>query len=302
MSTTANTPEAQLRAYLHKIALQGVLFVLNLPETRFTRWLVYRFFGRLFTNVIDVAVEFDRRIGAQGVQAGCQYVALCCGTPAKVHGVENIPAEGPLLLAANHPGFFDTMVILGQLPRDDVRVVVGGVPYFTEMPHAREYIFYTDQSPQQRVRVLRESVRHLRQGGAVLIYPTGMADPDPDHMEGAHEQIELWSESVALMMRQAPQTLLVPVFVSGILAPRFLNHPIARVQPNRRYRQRVGEFFQLYRQFRQVDVPPMAQPRLSFSRPVSLPELAGTTGGKDILPAVIGRAQDALALHMKNLL
>ncbi|HKJ26430.1 MAG TPA: 1-acyl-sn-glycerol-3-phosphate acyltransferase [Anaerolineales bacterium] len=298
MSAAANTPDGSLRDYLHQVALQGILFVLNMPETRFTRWLVTRLFGRMFLNVIDVAVEFDHRVGEEGVQKGCQFISLRCGTPAKVHGAEQLPAEGPLLLVSNHPGYFDTMVILGHLPRRDVRVVVGGVPYFNEMPHVRQYIFYTDHSPQQQVQVLRDSVRYLNGGGCVLIYPTGMADPDPDVMDGAHAQIERWSKSVALMMRRAPAAKLVPVTVSGILAQKYLNHPVARIQPKVRYRQRVAEFFQLYQQFRRTDVPPLARPRVSFGKPVSLAELSEHSVGKELLPSVIGCAQAGLDAHM----
>ena len=46
------------------------------------------------------------------------------------------------------------------------------------------------------------------------------------------------------MLRQAPETRLVPVAVSGILSERFLGHPVARIQPRQRYRQRVAELFQ----------------------------------------------------------
>ena len=34
---------------------------------------------------------------------------------------------------------------------------------------------------------------------------------------------------------------LVPVAVSGILSARFLSHPVARIQPRQRYRQRVAD-------------------------------------------------------------
>lgn len=298
MSTAASTPEDDLRDYLHRVALQGVLFILNLQDNRLSRWFVRRSFGHFFTNVIDVAVEFDCIIGAEGITAGCQYVALICGEPAAVHGLENLPAEGPLLLASNHPGIFDSMAILGQLPRSDLRVVAGGVPYLNEMPNARKHIFYTDHSPQASVQVLRKSVRHLRSGKCVLIFPTGLADPDPDHMDGARERIERWSGSVAVMMRQAPETMLVPVTVSGILSPKYLNHPAALIQPRVRFRQRVAEFFQLFRQFQRKGVPPMSRPRLTFGAPIGLEKLMEEAGGKDIMPAVIGRAQAVVDEHM----
>ena len=300
MSTTANSPEKNLRQHLLSVGLQGVLFVLNLPDTPFTRRMVFRLFPRLFTNVLDAAVEFDRLIGEQDVRAGCEYIALRCGTPPEVSGLANLPKEGPLLLASNHPGYFDSMVVVSQLPRSDVRVVVGGVPYFNEMPNAKEYLYYTDHTPQQSVRVLRDCVRHLRKGGCVMIFPTGLADPDPDYMDGAHERITQWSESLAVMMRQAADTSLVPVTVSGILAPKFMRHPIARLQAKPRIHQRVAEFFQMYYQFRRAETPPFARPRVSFGAPLTRPELEAAAGGKEIMPEVIAAAQQALAVHMQR--
>lgn len=298
MSTAANSSEADLRAHLHNVGIQGALFVLNLPDNRFFRGMISRLFGRLFENVIQTAVEFDRRVGEDGVAAGCGYVAELCGTPPEAVGLEHIPPEGPLLLASNHPGFFDSMAILSQLPRNDVQVVVGGVPYFNELPHVRQYVLYTDHSTEQSVRVLRACVRHLRRGGCVLIFPTGLADPDPDCMAGARERILEWSESLGVMMRQAPETRLLTVTISGILAPRFLRHPVVRLQSKPRLRQRAAEFFQMVQQFRRAETPPLAQPRISFREPLRLPELETAAGGKEIMPEIVAAAQAGLDAHM----
>lgn len=300
MSAAASSFEEDLRAHLFNVGIQGALFVLNLPDTSLTRWLVSRLFGRLFGNVVDAAVEFDRRVGAESVQAGSAYVSGLCGAPPQVSGKNNIPLEGPLLLASNHPGYFDSMVVLSQLPRSDVKIIVSGVPYFNELPHVGQHVLYTDHSTQQNVRVLRECVRHLRQGGCVLIFPTGLADPDPDCMNGARQRILEWSDSLAVMMRHAPQTQLLPVSVSGILAPKYLRHPAARMQSKPRLRQRVAEFFQMVHQFRRVGTPPLGRPRLSFGSPLTLPELEAAAGGKEIMPEITAAAQAVLDVHMKG--
>lgn len=291
-------PGDDLRAYLYQTGIQGILFVLNLPDNRVTRRLVNGLFGRFFVNVIDAAVTFDEMIAERSLSEACAWIAAYCGTPAEVHGIEHIPADGPLLLACNHPGYFDTMAIAAQLPREDLRVVVGGVPYFTELPNTSKFIFYTDLTPSSSVRVLRNSVAHLRRGGMVLIYPTGQADPDPDVLPGASARLEDWSQSVAVMLRQAPETRLVPVAVSGILSERFLGHPVARIQPRQRYRQRVAELFQMYRQFRDADCPPLSAPRVSFGEPARGGDLLAEAGRDGLMPAVVARARETLNSHM----
>lgn len=291
-------PGDDLRAYLYQTGIEGILFVLNLPDNRVTRWIVEWLFGRFFANVIDTAVTFDEMIAERSLSEACAWIAARCGAPAMVYGVENIPVEGPALLACNHPGYFDTMAVAAQLPRDDLRVVVGGVPYFTELPNTSKFIFYTDLTQSSSVRVLRNCVAHLRAGGIALIYPTGQADPDPDVLSGASAQLEDWSRSVAVMLRRVPETRLVPVAVSGILSARFLRHPVARVQTRQRYRQRVAELFQMYRQFREADYPPLSAPRVSFGEAVSGGELLARAGKDGLMPAVIASARNTLDEHM----
>jgi len=260
--------------------------------------MVERFFGAFFKNVIDTAVTFDEMIAERSLIEACAWISARCGAAAQVSGAENIPKSGPVLLACNHPGYFESMVIAAQLPREDLRVVVGGVPYFTELPNTRQHIFYTDLTPSSSVRVLRNSVAHLRAGGSVLIYPTGKADPDPDALPGASAQLEDWSQSVAVMLGRVPETRLVPVAASGILSSRYLRHPIARIQPRQRYRQRVAELFQMYRQFRDAGCPPLSRPLLSFGEPVSGAALLARAGKEGLMPAVISRARETLRGHM----
>jgi len=293
-------PANDLRAYLYQTGVQGILFILNLPDNRVTRRMVKRLFGRFFVNVIDKAVTFDEMIADRSLREACAWISACCGRLAGVHGIEKLPMEGPVLLASNHPGYFDTMAIAAQLPREDLRVMVGGVPYFTELPNTGKYIFYTDLTPSSSVRVLRKSVAHLRTGGMVLIYPTGQADPDPDVLPGASARLEDWSQSVAVMLRRVPETRLVPVTVSGILSARFLRHPLARVQPRQRYRQRVAELFQLYRQFRDAECPPLSAPRVSFGEPVSGGALLAQAGREGLMPAVLACARETLNIHMSQ--
>ena len=45
----------------------------------------------------------------------------------RVEGIENLPAEGPAIIAANHLSFFDSVLLLFDLPRRGVRARQGGV-------------------------------------------------------------------------------------------------------------------------------------------------------------------------------
>jgi hypothetical protein len=117
-------------------------------------------------------------------------------------------------------------------------------------------------------------------------------------MPGGLERIDDWSESLALMLRRVPETQLVLVMTSGIVHPRYLRHPLALIQKERRARIRVAELFQMYRQFGTPDCPPLSSPRLSFGQPVRGEELIARVGRKGIMPEIIRMAKEAHLAHM----
>lgn len=289
---------SKLRQDLYRTAVQGVRFALHLPDSPWAIRLVERLFGKFMANVIDVAVTFDQKVGEESMTAACEWISAICGEPAEILGAENIPAKGPVLIVSNHPGYYEGMLTISQMPREDIKIVVGGIPYFNQMPNTRKLIFYTDHTDTNNISALRNAVRHLKSDGIFLIYPTGQADPDPDAMPGSMDRIDDWSESVALMLRSVPETILVPTIVSGIVAPKYLRHPLARIQRERRSRIRTAELFQMYSQFIEVGTPPISRPRLSFGKPVSGSQLIEELGKEDIMSGVRSRARDLLKTHM----
>lgn len=291
---------SDLHTELYKVGMQGVRFSLSLPDTTLVNRVIHRIFGSFLTGVIDAAVTFDEMIAERSVNEACAWISSVCGEPPEVVGVENIPAEGPVLLVSNHPGYFEGMLLIGQMPREDIRIVAAGVPYFKKLPHARPHFFYTDHSEGENVAALRKAVSHLKEGGAFMIFPTGQADPDPDAMAGSSQRLEDWSESVALMLRRVPETKLVPAVVSGIVKPGFLRHPLALIQKSRRPRIRVAELLQMYRQFGTRDHPPISRPRLTIGEPVSGEELIAQVGRRKIMADVVRRERALLGDHMSR--
>jgi len=94
-----------------------------------------------------------------------------------------VPAEGGLLLVANHPmGPLDGLAIAASIEsvRQDVRTVIWDT--IDIPPHARAHFLPLDLSDttvrarRQNVRMRRETIGHLSAGGAVLLFPAGAAE------------------------------------------------------------------------------------------------------------------------------
>ena len=99
----------------------------------------------------------------------------------RVEGLENVPAGGAVILAANHCSFFDSWFVPLRLPR---RVTyVAKAEYFEKWYTA--WLFRAwGQIPIKRgggsasQRALESAMEVLRDGGVFAIYPEGTRSPD----------------------------------------------------------------------------------------------------------------------------
>lgn len=130
--------------------------------------------------------------------------------------VRRIPADGPLVIVANHPIGGPEGIALGSLVRrvrPDVKILAN---YILEaIPELRDLIIPVDpfdaRSPRN-ARGLRAAVEHLRSGGALVTFPAGVVS----HFQPKRLSVSdpPWSISVArLSMRTHARVL--PVWIRG---------------------------------------------------------------------------------------
>jgi hypothetical protein len=243
-----------------------------------------------------LAAGFDHQVALNGITTAAQWMLLRIATCVTVEGAEEIPANGPLLVASNHPGAFDGIAIIAGLGRDDLKLIVSDVPFTRGLPNLEEHlIFSSGDNPPERMAALRASIRHLETGGALLVFPTGLVDPDPAFMPGAGEALEGWSPSLELMLRKVPQTRLLITIASGVLAPKFLDNPIVRRKKTVRARQKLAEYFEII-QIMVVQKELGLSPRLSFALPLTSEELRQDSS--TMMPAILKHARQTLADHI----
>lgn len=85
----------------------------------------------------------------------------------------DIPCRGPLLVVANHPtGGAEGLIALSLLSqrRGDVKLFANGLlDHIPEITHQQ----FSVGNAETAIRTMRAAVRHLRSGGAVLMFPAG---------------------------------------------------------------------------------------------------------------------------------
>lgn len=278
---------------IRRNATEEIVAALGLPRQGLARricgplfWPPAHLFARLLADVDQPAREGGLPEAARRLLPGFVRGVVTAG-------VENIPRQGPLIIVSNHPGAYDALVILANVPRRDVKFVVSDVPVLHSVPSVSSYLIYTPPQPERRAQAAREIMRTLRQGGAVLIYPSGLVDPDPASMPGAEQALNLWSRSIALILSKVPETLLQVAIVSGVLAPACLRSPLVRLPKERWRQQKLAEFIQVIQQLI-VKRDYKLTPRVYYSEPCLIGDELAQSGVDHLHQLILERAGEAL--------
>ena len=214
---------------------------------------------------------YDRVVGESGLRAGGAWALERMARRVEVEGKENVPREGPLLIAANHPGLGDSLALFATIPRTDLRVVAAVRPLLDTLPNTSRYLLTMAEASPGRFGLVRAVTRHLRDGGAVLTFPGGRIEPDPAVLPGAAEALERWSASVGLFARLVPGLTVVPAIVSGVLSPTALRNPLIFLRRKREDREWLAATLQM--------MTPMLRnvtTRVAFGQPVHVEDPSGS--------------------------
>ncbi len=258
-----------------------------------------RVFGPFFRlpthRFAQVAARFDQYVADYGFREAAMRILPVFAQAFEAHNVENIPRDGPLLITSNHPGTCDSIVIAATIPRPDLKIVATGVPFVQGLRSAANYLIYTTIDVHERMMVVRSAIRHLKEGGALLIFPSGRIDPDPALSPVAADDLGKWSPSIEVILRHVPQTRVLLTVVSGVLSARWRWHPLVRLMGDDHKQRSVAEFLQVIQQMLFPNSVPV-HPRLTFSDPLTADDLGCM--GQGMLDGMIEHTRCLMEDHM----
>jgi len=288
---------ANVSTLTREITLE-ILNAFGLPRSRWAEKTIGSLFTKPATKFSQVMASLDQNLAAYGVREAARRLLTVFVDDATVTGVENIPTQGPLLITSNHPGTVDSVAISAYVPRDDLKVFVGEIPFLDNLPNVREVLIFSDKThTNARATALRRSIEHLKNNGALLIFPTGQIDPDPAVLPGAGEALEKWSRSIALMLRKVPHANILPTITSGVLAKESIKTPFAILRKEGVSKRRIMEFIQTMRQILSGERFGLT-PRISFAPPVSFNDVGHSGDTEQMIREIVDKAKHLLAQHM----
>lgn len=282
---------------LRETLVYEMIKALALPQTKAVKKIVGSLAGKAIQGFAELASELDCVVGNEGLPGGARWLLPRFVKGHSARGVENIPPTGPLVIASNHPASIDSVVISAHVPRRDYKVIIGEIPFFKSLPNIRKNaIFAPDPSDSMgRMQVIRDVIRHLKNDGAILIFPRGSIEADPAWMPDPDAEFDHWSRSLEIFLKQVPHTQVLVTIVSGVISKAAMYHPITWVRKSRPDRQRLAFMYQMIRQMIAGKELFGLTPRVTFGDLISA---ENTTDREHILETITQSAHKVLKTHM----
>lgn len=290
METTGNSPPSKrpssLLDRLTEINLDDLFDAAGLTCLRHTP--LQRLVWPSARRFALVAHEFDHLVGERGLAQGSSWLLHRMAGGALVSGGAHVPATGPAVILANHPGMTDTVALLASLAsRPDLRVIALDRPFLQALPNVARQLILVPGHEVGRMGVLRAGVNHLKQGGALLTFPAGEIEPDPATFgrRKAVESVLRWSHSFALFARLVPQTRFVPAIVSHVISPAAQRHVLTLLRRTDHDKERLAAALQVALPRYQKMVA-----RVAFGPS----HQAGASGADSLRSAIVGEIRDLI--------
>jgi 1-acyl-sn-glycerol-3-phosphate acyltransferase len=191
-------------------------------------------------------VTYDRALGEIGMLHGSALIVDDTTGGLVIDGREHVPATGPLLIVANHPGLSDAVALLAALGRDDAWIVAANYPFLRALRLASQRFLFVSDDRAGRLSTIRRIVSALRRSETVVLFPAGGLELDPALSRGAAlASLTTWSRSIELLVRLAHGTLVIPAAVRGVVSRSAFDHPLAKRRDGLKDRQRMATLLQL---------------------------------------------------------
>lgn len=104
----------------------------------------------------------------------------------EIQGLENVPAQGSFVIASNHLGRLDAILVYYFTNRRDIILLIA--EKYQKIPLARWFVKKLDAVFVDRfnadVGALRQALKRMREGGVLVLAPEGTRSPTGGLIEG----------------------------------------------------------------------------------------------------------------------
>ena len=192
-----------------------------------------------------LGIKMESMIARDGhMQGASRWLVEIAARALQVRGAENVPATGPVLFLGNHAGLGDAHTLLAASPRTDTQILANNFGILSGLQEMHRHVIVVDK--RAPYLAMRQSLRHLRLGKSLLIYPRGEIEDDPAlDLDSAQASLSEWSRSIELFVRHVPDLMVMPCAVGGVISRRALRNPVVRQYQDKDKRHFLAATFQM---------------------------------------------------------
>lgn len=235
-------------------------------------------------------VEYDDIVGTHGIVEGAWNLSRRYVKGIRILDADRIP-DSAFLALSNHPGMADTITLFAALNRKDLRIIALDRPFLNSLPHTTGQLFYVYDDPTKRMTLVRQVSAHLKKGGAILTFPAGHIEPDPDVYPGAVDSLKEWTDSVGVFIRMAPEAAILPVLARNVVAKKYANHWLLKIKKTREEKEKLATALQLLGMVMFNEKPVTVT--IQIGKPIYAKDL-GTTETEVIHQAVLAEMKELI--------
>ena len=227
------------------------------------RWqtLVRPVFYKAARQLAKRMLVFDEQIAQLGLQMAARQLLSYYCSEVSVEGSAFV-AQGKLLIAVNHPGLTDILVLLSQLSRDDVRIIAAERRLLRALPNLSKHLIFLSATSLLRMSTIKEVKKHLDGKGCLILFPKGAIEADPlISAADAIQTVDGWLPSLKTFATLSGPLSLQAAIVKGVRHPGSFKHPLLYLRRDPKERDWLAATLQLLLKRYQV------QPELHISAP-----------------------------------
>ena len=225
---------------LTRILLDDIKTSANLNRRKIINGIIDFFGYRPAGWLAELLARIDEQLNETSLHETAERAIYPLSDGLIINNQDAVPNSGPLLVTANHSGFTDILGVLACLKRDDVKIVAQQKGFMRILRNVNRHMLTIEPDSTFKLTAIREIIRALNEGMAVVIFPKGQLEPDPAIIPGAIESLDGWSDSIGIFLNKVPETRLLPVLVSGVLTEKAWNSRFAKLGWNQKRRQQFA--------------------------------------------------------------
>jgi myxalamid-type polyketide synthase MxaB len=225
ISSSASVETSRSDQYSFVLKLQDLIYYRNdkelTPLKRLAKHSIRWFSGIGYMDQLIQAYCSQRQL-EETLQQSCMR-QLGLTLDFNEADLNNIPETGPTVVVANHPfGFIDGAVVeyLVSLRRSDLKILSAPFGSADRFPERAKYLLplklqsiLREELTDEDVQTLKMAIAHVKQGGALIVFPAGFVSLSSYPLGGDAIDRE-WKPFVAKVIADS-QATVVPIYIAG---------------------------------------------------------------------------------------